>query len=154
MRTSGGSARNTSAKTTISALTGSTRNERATASTRPSAMPVTTTAAAISIVTTTPFMMAGKYRSISSGLKNASRKRDQPSIAAASVCELGQERASAHLAGRGEDLLRRPLLHDRAVVHEDHAVGGVAREPHLVAHHQHGHAAALELAHDVEHAAD
>src|SRR4030081_2238518 len=153
MRTSGGSARNTSAKMTISVLSGSTRNERATASTRPSAMPVTTTAAAISIVTTTPFMMAGKYRSIRSGLKNASRKRDQPSIAA-SARELGQERAGARLARRREYLLRRALLHDRAVVHKDHAVGGVARKPHLVAHHQHGHAAALELAHDVEHAAD
>ena len=40
------------------------------------------------------------------------------------------------------------------VIHEDHAVGGVARKAHLVAYHQHGHAAALELAHDVEHAAD
>src|SRR5215831_10856653 len=57
-RTSGGSARNTSANTTISALTGSTRNARASAST--SARPVTTTAAATSTVTTTPLMMAGK----------------------------------------------------------------------------------------------
>src|ERR1700704_509000 len=125
----------------MSTLTGNTRNERRIASTRPSARPVTTTAAAISTVTTTPFMIAGKYRSISSGLKNASRKRDQPSIAA-SARELGQERAGARLAGCGEYLLRRALFHDRAVVHENHAVGGVACEPHLVAHHQHRHAAA------------
>ena len=39
------------------------------------------------------------------------------------------------------------------MIHEDHAIGGIARETHLMAHHQHRHAAALELAHDVENAA-
>src|SRR5262249_60589824 len=42
---------------------------------------------------------------------------------------------------------------DAAVINEDHMVGGIAREAHLVAHDEHGHAAALELAHHVEHAA-
>jgi hypothetical protein len=49
-----------STKTTISAFTASRRNVRTIASASPSRVPVTTTAAAISIVTTTPFMMAGK----------------------------------------------------------------------------------------------
>src|SRR6266540_7196595 len=141
-----------STKTTISALTASRRNVRTIASASPSKVPVTTTAAAISIVTTTPFMMAGKYRSITSQLKNVSRKRDQASMAV-SARDLGDEGAGARLAGRRKHLLRRPLLHDDPVIHEDHAVGGVPREAHLVAHHQHGHAAALELAHDVEDAA-
>src|SRR4029453_11518410 len=134
-------------------LTASRRNVRTIASASPSKVPVTTTAAAISIVTTTPFMMAGKYRSITSQLKNVSRKRDQASMAV-SARDLGDEGAGARLAGRRKHLLRRPLLHDDPVIHEDHAVGGVARKAHLVAHHQHGHAAALELAHDTEHAAD
>src|SRR5258706_12940814 len=113
----------------MSALSGNTRNERTIASTRPSARPVTTTAAAISMVTTTPFMIAGKYRSIRSGLKNASRKRDQPSIIAsltASTRELGDEGAGARLAGGGENLRGRAFLDDPAVIHEDHPVGGVA----------------------------
>src|SRR5262249_39206083 len=151
-RTSGGNARNMSTNTTISALTASRRKVRMIASASPSRVPVTTTAAAISIVTTTPFMMAGKYRSITSQLKNVSRKRDQDSMAI-SPRELGDEGAGARLAGCRKHLLRRPLLHDDPVIHEDHAVGSVARKPHLVAHHQHGHAAAFELAHHVEYAA-
>ena len=43
-------------------------------------MPVITTAAAISTVTAMPSRMAGKYRSISCHLKNASRKRDHASM--------------------------------------------------------------------------
>src|SRR5215510_11332529 len=141
-----------STKTTISAFTASRRNVRTIASASPSRVPVTTTAAAISIVTTTPFMMAGKYRSITSQLKNVSRNRGQASMAV-SARELGDEGAGARFAGRRKHLLRRPLLHDHAMIHEDDAVGGVAREAHLVAHHQHGHAAAFELAHHVEYAA-
>ena len=58
-------------------------------------------------------------------------------------------------ASRGFAKMRgRSFLDDAAVIHEDHAIGGVARETHLVAHHQHGHAAVLELAHHGEHAAD
>src|SRR2546430_11684924 len=96
-----------STKTTISALTASRRNVRTIASASPSKVPVTTTAAAISIVTTTPFMMAGKYRSITSQLKNVSRKRDQASMAV-SARDLGDEGAGARLAGRRKHLLRRP----------------------------------------------
>src|SRR5258708_37423996 len=97
----------------MTALSGNTRDERRIASTRPSARPVTTTAAAISIVTTTPFMIAGKYRSISSGLKNASRKRDQPPMTA-SARKLGDEGAGPRLAWGGENLRLGPLLDDRA----------------------------------------
>ena len=39
------------------------------------------------------------------------------------------------------------------MIHEDHTVGSVARKAHLMALHQHGHAAAFELAHNVEYAA-
>src|SRR5262249_3283473 len=130
------------------ALTASRRKVRMIASASPSRVPVTTTAAAISIVTTTPFMMAGKYRSITSQLKNVSRKRDQDSMAI-SARELGDEGAGARIAGSRNHWLRRLLLHDNTeitedhVIYEDHAVGSVARKPHLVAHHQHGHAAAF-----------
>src|SRR5262249_17741736 len=141
-----------STNTTISALTASRRNVRTIASASPSKVPVTTTAAAISIVTTTPFMMAGEKRSITPQWKNVSRKRDQASMAV-SARELGNEGAGARLSGHRKHLLRRPLLHDGPVIHEDHAVGGIAREAHLMTDHQHGHAAAFELAHHVEHAA-
>src|SRR5438309_4629049 len=89
---------------------------------------------------------------MTSKLKNVSRKRDQASMAI-SASELGDEGASARLAGGGKDPLWRPLLHNKPMIHEDDAVGGVARKAHLMADHQHGHAAALELAHDVEDAA-
>src|SRR5262249_33513966 len=128
------------------------RNVRTIANISPSSVPVTTTAPAISIVTTTPFVIAGKYRSMMVQLKNVSRKRDQASMAI-STSEFGDERAGSRLAGRRKDLLRRPLLHYDPVIHEDHAVGGIAREPHLMANHQHRHAAAPELTHDVEDAA-
>jgi hypothetical protein len=68
--------------------------------------------------------------------------------------QLRDEALRPCLLRRAEDLRRRAFLHDQPVIHEDHAVGGIARKAHLVAHHQHGHAAALELAHDIEHAAD
>src|SRR5947208_13290607 len=85
-------------------------------------------------------------------LKNVSRKRDQASMAI-STSELGDEGVSARLAERGKDPLWRRLLHNKPMIHEDDAVGGVARKAHLTADHQHGHATALELAHDVENAA-
>src|SRR5262249_23237595 len=141
-----------STKTTISAFTASKRNVRTTASASPKSVPVTTTAAAISIVTTTPFMMAGKYRSIAPGSKNVSRKRDEASMAA-SARGLGDEGAGARLARRRKHPLRRPLFDDDAMIHEDHMVPGITRKAHLVAHDEHGHAAALEFAHDIKHAA-
>ena len=52
-----------------------------------------------------------------------------------------------------EELLGGPLLHDVAALHEDHAVGDVAGEAHLVGHDDHRHALLGQLAHDVEDAA-
>jgi hypothetical protein len=49
-----------------------------------------------------------------------------------------------------EELLRRVLLDDAAVVHEDHAVGGAPGEAHLVGDDDHGHAVSGEVGHDVE----
>src|SRR5215510_14845383 len=73
---------------------------------------------------------------------------------AVSARKLSDEGASARFAGCRKHLLRRPLLNDDPMIHEDHAVGSVARKTHLVTNHKHGYAAALELAHDVEHATD
>src|ERR1700732_925327 len=151
--TSGGSARNASAKSTITTFIDRARKARITASARPAQMPVKTTAAAISICTPTPFMIAGKYLWISSHLKNASRKAEWNSIVG-SACNIGDESAGARSFRLGEDLLGRPFLPDGAVIEKDHAVGGVPRKPHLMAHHEHRHAAAFELAHHIEHAAD
>src|SRR5438105_2633764 len=49
---------------------------------------------------------------MTSKLKNVSRKRDQASMAI-SASELGDEGASARLAGGGKDPLWRPLLHNK-----------------------------------------
>src|ERR1043165_5373915 len=131
--TSGGSARNMSTNTTISALSGLTWNERITARAKPSASPVITTASAISMVVTTPFRIDGRYCAIRFGLKKVSRK----AFMRRSPRQLRDERLRPGLLRRGKNLLRRAFLDDHAVVHEDHAVGGVAREAHLVADHQH-----------------
>src|ERR1700738_749707 len=140
-----------SANRTINALSGSTRKERASASMRPIVIPVITTAAAISIVTPTPLRIAGKQRCISSQLKNTSRKRE---CTVASADDLGDKGACARFSRLGENALGVPLFDDRAVVHEDYAVGCVPCKSHLMAHDQHGHAGLLELAHDLEHAPD
>jgi hypothetical protein len=54
---------------------------------------------------------------------------------------------------RLEDRSRRTFLEDGAVIHEEHAVGGVARETHLVAHYHHRHAALAQISHDAKHRA-
>jgi len=46
------------------------------------------------------------------------------------------------------------VLDDLALVHEHHAVGDLAGEPHLVRDHHHGHALGRERYHDVEHLVD
>ncbi len=53
-----------------------------------------------------------------------------------------------------EDLARRSLLYEVALIHVHHAVGDVAAETHLVTHHDHRHAAGGEVLHDLEHLAD
>src|SRR5262245_2133358 len=49
--------------------------------------------------------------------------------------EAREKRARTGRVGIRENLLRRPLLDDRPVVHDDHAIGQVRGEGHLVRHH-------------------
>src|SRR5260221_10198477 len=57
-------------------------------------------------------------------------------------------------ARRGEHRLGRPLLDDRAVIHEDDAIRDVAGEVHFMRDHHHGHSLGGELAHHPQHVAD
>src|SRR5215213_8081569 len=70
------------------------------------------------------------------------------------VDDLVDEVARAFAPGGLEELLRRALLDDVAVVDEDDPVAHLAREPHLVGHDGHRHAVAREVAHDVQHLPD
>src|SRR5690349_7719639 len=54
--------------------------------------------------------------------------------------DLAEEVLGAIGLGCGEEALRVVLLHDLPAVHEDHPVGCLAREPHLMGHDDHGHA--------------
>src|SRR5882672_6113641 len=140
MMTSGGSERNRSTMTMISQLSGRMARLLSRASARSATMPVTTMSRASSIVTTTPERMSGRYRSMTLPLKNVSVERSQretPSV----PLDLTDEGARALVGRVLEDRGRRPLFDDGALVHEHHPVGGVAREAHLVADHDHGHAA-------------
>ena len=153
MSTSGGSARNMSTKTTISALTAVTRNARTTASARPEREPgdhdrERDLDGDQHALEDRRAVLRDQVR-LEEGLDEAF-----PGGHGVQRSQLGDEGARARLAWRAEDLLRRAFLDDQPVVHEDDAVGGVAREAHLVADHQHGHAAGLELAHHGEHRAD
>src|SRR6059036_650402 len=160
MTTSGGSERNRSTTTTISQLSGRMPRLRSSASARPAAIPVTTTSAASSIVMTTPDRMSGRYLSMTFVLRNVSVKRSQFDIGWVSwgsrlsvPLDLADEGARALVGGVLEDRGGWPFLHDGALVHEHHPVGGVAGKTHLVAHHDHGHAALAQGAHDLEHRA-
>ena len=76
-------------------------------------------------------------------------------LPAASVVEdLRQEQPGALRARIAEELLRRRLLDDLALVHEDDAVGDRAGKAHLVRDDQHGHARARQLHHHVQHLLD
>src|SRR5882672_6342947 len=149
MMTSGGSARKRSTLKTISRLTGRKPALRSSASASPAAMPVTMTSAASSSVTSMPYAMSGRYFAMTLALKKVSTKRSQFDIARrlSVPLDLADEAARALVARRLEDNARRALLHDRALVHEDHAVGGIAGKAHFVADHQHGHAALAQVAH-------
>jgi hypothetical protein len=61
-----------------------------------------------------------------------------------------QELARPFLLGSGEDLLRRSGFGYASAFEEDHAVGNVAGELHLVRNDNHGHAFFGELAHDAQ----
>src|SRR6266446_5743362 len=152
MTTSGGSERNRSTTPTISQLSGRTPRLLSRARVRPATMPVTTMSRASSIVTTTPEMMSGRYRSMTFPLKNVSTKRSQrdtPSV----PLDLTDEGARPLVGRMLEDRGRRPFFDDGPLVHEHHAVGGVAGKAHLVADHDHGHPALAQGAHDREHRA-
>src|SRR6478735_3102825 len=75
-----------------------------------------------------------------------------------SVCSVGEDLAEEVLGARalrrGEELLGRGDLDDLAVGHEDHPVGRLAREAHLVGDDDHRHALLGEAHHDVEHLVD
>src|SRR5437773_9589289 len=71
-----------------------------------------------------------------------------------SVQNLAQEQLRAFVLWMGKKLRRRVGLDDLAYIHENNAVGDLAREAHLVTHHQHGHAVVGELYHGVEHLLD
>src|SRR5262245_41116922 len=160
MTTSGGSERKRSTMPMISQFSGRMPRLRSSASASPAAMPVTTTRSASSMVTTTPDRMSGRYLSMTFVLKNVSVKRAQLDIGSVTEgdrlsvpLDLTDEGAGA-LVGRAlEDGGGRPLLHDGALVHEQNPVGGVAGEAHLVADHDHRHAALAQGAHDLEHRA-
>src|ERR1700730_3266900 len=68
--------------------------------------------------------------------------------------DLADEGACAFLGRLLENRGRRPLLDNQTVIHEYHAIGGVAGKAHLVAHHDHGHAGLAQRAHDFKHRAD
>src|ERR1700704_6952912 len=70
-----------------------------------------------------------------------------------SILELLQEAPRALRLRRVEEGGARRLLDDLALVHEHGARADMAREAHLVRHHQHGHAFERELAHDQQHLA-
>ncbi len=54
----------------------------------------------------------------------------------------------------GEEFLRVAGFDDHAAVHEDDAIGDIAREGHLVGDNDHGHALVRQLAHGREHFAN
>src|SRR5262245_1236660 len=142
----------------ISQFSGRIPRLRSSASASPARMPVTTTSSASSIVTTTPQRMSGRYLSMTLPLKNVSTKRAQPDMRSLTrggsmPLDLADEAARALVSRALEDRGGRAFLHDRARVHEQDAVRGVAGEAHLVADDDHGHPALAQRAHDLEHRA-
>src|SRR5262245_58142548 len=144
MSTSGGSARSTSTATMMKKLTTRRRSVRRSAAARPVARPVATITAASCSVTTKPSAIFGAYCAMTSQLRKVS-----PNL----PIQRGDELADADVLRPVEDLLRRALLEDAALVHEHDAVGGASCKPHLVRNHHHGHAPLPHLAHHGEHAA-
>src|SRR5260370_20357359 len=182
MMTSGGSERNRSTTKMISQLIGRMARLRSKASTRPASNPLITINTASSMVTTTPDRMSGRYFSITLPLKKVSTKRSHalmergspgphhtyertrsgcPDLRRSALrlktlvpLDLADEGACAFLGRLLENRSRRPLLDDQPVIHEDHAIGGVAGKAHLVADHDHRHARLAQGAHDFEPRAD
>src|SRR5690348_12573330 len=69
--------------------------------------------------------------------KNIERSSDcfSASDTGSLLAVLGEELAQPLGLRRIEDVRGRPLLLDHALMQEDHAVGDLAREAHLVRHH-------------------
>jgi cysteine desulfurase / selenocysteine lyase len=67
--------------------------------------------------------------------------------AASAPQQVRQELPGARVLRAGEEGIGRRLLQQAALVHEQHAVGHVARESHLVRDADHGHAVARQASH-------
>src|SRR5919112_4938219 len=87
-------------------------------------------------------------------LRTAQEPREAAPLRTSVREDLGKEVLGAVTLRAGEELGWRGLLHELAVGHEDHAIGGGAGEAHLVGHHDHRHAVAGQRRHDVENLAD
>ena len=57
------------------------------------------------------------------------------------------------MLGISENLLRRTLLQQLAVCHEQHTVAHFPGKAHLMGHNHHGHALLSQLLHDFQHLA-
>ena len=75
-------------------------------------------------------------------------------MAFAVPAEVAQKFARARDLGRLENLSRRALLDDAALVEDDDPVGDAAGEIHLVRDDEHGHAFVGERLHDAQYLAD
>ena len=64
---------------------------------------------------------------------------------------LGEECLQTRVLGVGEQLLRRLILLNAALVNEDDAVGDFAGKAHLMGDHQHGDAGVGQLFHQLKH---
>src|SRR5258708_38345850 len=98
---------------------------------------------------TSALSMVRSFISCSSGCSYDSLPR-----AFAMPAEMAEEVAGARHQRRLEDLLRRPLLDDAALVEDDDPVGDALGEIHLVGDHHHGHALVGQRLHHRQHLAD
>ena len=69
------------------------------------------------------------------------------------VLDTVEECPGAFLLGIEQHLFRWALLDNHTLIHEDNAVGYVAREAHFVCDYDHGRALEGKIAHDTEHLA-
>src|SRR5260221_10028270 len=135
MTTSCGIARRRSTRKISSQLSGLIWKARTIASRGPPEMPSTTTATAMPTVIAKPSSIAGRYRHMTSRLKKYLISWSMAGAGgrgAPSPTDALEELLRALHPRIAEQLGRRTLLDDLAVVHEDHAVGHLARETHLV----------------------
>src|SRR5438105_15872453 len=137
----------------ISQLSGRMPRLRISARISPVNRPAATINSASSTVRTVPSRMSGRYLAMTLALKKVSTNLSQRVMRSVTL-NLPDEGARALVCRALEDLRRRPLLDDQAIVHEHYAIGRGAGEAHLVADHDHGHAAFAQAAHDRQHRPD